>query len=304
MTSAARGREQVLAVVEQEQHARGRAGARAAPRCSERPGSSRTSMAAATVASTRDASRSGARSTNHTPSGTVGQRARAASSSARRVLPLPPKPVSVSSRVFAISAPQRGQLGLAPDEAGEQLRQVVGVTPATSPSRSAAARRMPSTSSISTRMAWIESGRFAMFFSRRARQQGADARREAARQPVPRRLLLQRGAQHLADVRARERGHAGERLVQHGAEGEHVGARVLRAGDDLLGRHVAGGALGRVRAAGAAAADHRHRGQRRHRRAVGRLRQRVEVDVAAGLFHLLRGGARAAAHGRGRSRAP
>ena len=57
-----------------------------------------------------------------------------------------------------------------------------------------------------------------------------------------RRRLLQRGAQHLDDQRAGERGPTGERLVEHHADGKEIGAAVHGLAQDLLGGHVARGA--------------------------------------------------------------
>ena len=69
---------------------------------SGRPGSSRTPTAAATAWGTRAGSARAPSSASHTPSGWA-SRASAATWSARRVLPVPPGPVSVSSRVASRS---------------------------------------------------------------------------------------------------------------------------------------------------------------------------------------------------------
>jgi len=69
---------------------------------SERPGASRTSSAEATACGTRSGSESEANSTSHSPSSNPSTRS-LATSSASRVLPQPPGPVSVSKRVAASS---------------------------------------------------------------------------------------------------------------------------------------------------------------------------------------------------------
>ena len=63
--------------------------------------------------------------TNHTPSG-YSSASPAATWSARRVLPVPPGPVSVSRRVRLEEGPGLVQLQLPPDEGGQLRRQVVG----------------------------------------------------------------------------------------------------------------------------------------------------------------------------------
>ena len=92
---------------------------------SGRPGSSRTPSAPATA--WRHQRRVGQRRQLDQPDAVrVARRAAsAATCSARRVLPPPPAPVSVTSRCAASSARDLGQLALAPDEAGQLQRQVV-----------------------------------------------------------------------------------------------------------------------------------------------------------------------------------
>ena len=97
-----------------------------------------------------------------------------------------------------------------------------------------------------------------------ALEQQPQPRRRPARQQRPVRLALQHGGLHVRHGRARERGAAGEHLVEHAAERPQVGAAVDAPPASLLGAHVAGraqhsagdrhapaqrGRLGRVRLA-------------------------------------------------------
>ena len=82
-----------------------------------------TPSAAASAAGTSPTSPSGARSTKYGPN-SYRPAVRAASSTARRVLPIPPVPVSVTSRLSAHSAIERGELALAADDRAQRGRQV------------------------------------------------------------------------------------------------------------------------------------------------------------------------------------
>ena len=87
------------------------------------PGSSATPRAVAIVFWMSAGSRTGARSTNHVPPGKRSATV-AASASASRVLPVPPGPPRVSSRVAPMASRERREFGLAPDEVGRWCRQV------------------------------------------------------------------------------------------------------------------------------------------------------------------------------------
>ena len=89
------------------------------------PASSRTPRTCAATFGTSDASLIGARSTNQTPSGYFSSTS-APICNDKRVLPNPPMPRSVSSRVFSEQGLRLGELALAADERGDLLRQVVG----------------------------------------------------------------------------------------------------------------------------------------------------------------------------------
>ena len=96
-TSSAQAGHEVLAVVQDEER---RAGRRARPPAAERPGApgtSRAPRAASAARPTAFGSASGASSTHHTPPGCESS-ASAATARARRVLPTPAEPVSVTNR--------------------------------------------------------------------------------------------------------------------------------------------------------------------------------------------------------------
>ena len=101
--------------------------------CAGRAPSSRTPRARATAGMTRSGSATGASQTNHTPSGKDASRS-AATAWARRVLPMPGAPVSVTRRTPGRSAsPDGGQLALAPTKlvsgAGRLVRGGAGARP-------------------------------------------------------------------------------------------------------------------------------------------------------------------------------
>ena len=113
-TMSAPRREQLLEVVEDEQHRSDRGGARGGPRATVRSGDSRMPSVAAMAGSRSAASRSAARSTNHDAMREpVRERARA-TASASRVLPLPPGPVRVTIRLSASASRTRRDLGVSP----------------------------------------------------------------------------------------------------------------------------------------------------------------------------------------------
>ena len=90
-----------------------------------RDGSSPTPIARAMAGMTRSVSATLPSGTNQAPSGYSSARL-AATCSARRVLPVPPGPVSVTSRVLARSARDLVELALPPHERRQLHRQVVG----------------------------------------------------------------------------------------------------------------------------------------------------------------------------------
>ena len=107
--------------------AAGRAGSSLGSRRSGRPPASRTPSAWAMVGTTRAGSRIGARSTRRARRPAKCAEQSAATWSARRVLPMPPGPVSVSSRTSSRSSRiwSLGKLALAPDQRRRLGRQVV-----------------------------------------------------------------------------------------------------------------------------------------------------------------------------------
>ena len=111
-------RQQVLAVVEDEQQLPVAQCVDAASRASGRR-LSPTPSAAATARARAGVGRAAASSTSHTPSRNACRSRRGAASSASRVLPTPPGPVRVTSRESAEQPPRLGELALAPDEAGQ-----------------------------------------------------------------------------------------------------------------------------------------------------------------------------------------
>ena len=116
--------EHVLAVVEHQQQLLRAAGTRRATRSSvwpARAASPRTPPR--TRRRTPSGSRTAASSHNHAPSRNRGSTS-AATCSARRVLPTPPTPVSVTSRASPTRPSTRGDLALAADERRHLQRQV------------------------------------------------------------------------------------------------------------------------------------------------------------------------------------
>ncbi len=112
-----------------------------------------------------------------------------------------------------------------------------------------------------------------------APHQPRDLRRQAERRRGEiRRLLAQDGGEGVGRGLALEGALAGQQLVDHGAEGEDVGAGVGRQPARLLGRHVAGGAEER---AGERAGDGGRGGGRLGRAHLGEPEvEDLEVPVA------------------------
>ena len=116
------GRQQLLEVVEDEQRRSSRRWARRAS-STVRSVDSRMPSDPATDGSSWAASWTAARSTNHTPCGNRSRTERAVAS-ASLVLPLPPGPVRVTTRLARSWSPQPLDLGVAADERRHVAREV------------------------------------------------------------------------------------------------------------------------------------------------------------------------------------
>ncbi|MFN8091658.1 MAG: hypothetical protein U0599_05430 [Vicinamibacteria bacterium] len=101
--------------------------------------------------------------------------------------------------------------------------------------------------SISARIPAALAGRSSGRFARPRRRAAVESDHRAVA-GEGRRLLVQRGREHLHDRRADERRAAGQSLVEDRRRGEEVGPRVHLAARHLLGGHVAGRADDQPRA--------------------------------------------------------
>ena len=194
-------------------------------------------MARAMVTATRAASVSGASGTKNTPPVKCPAQL-AAASSASRVLPVPPGPVNVRSRT---SLPARRR-SISSSSRRRPIRRVRRAG-------SAAARRGPGRGlrqCPARRAQLVEqaSGR-GVSFGGRPRQAARHRLHEGGRKIGTRlrqgtKVALQRGGQRFERRAAREGPGAGRHLVEHGAQGELVGAQVSRLSRHHFRGQVAG----------------------------------------------------------------